>query len=254
MVKRLSSYYNQLTPYYKYIYQDWESSVSYQGEALNRVIRKYFGEGVIKILDVSCGIGTQSLGLAERGYQLTGIDISPEAIESAKKEAEERSLKIDFFTADMRRIEEYYQNPFDLIMACDNSIPHLLSKKEILKAFKGFFRATSVEGGCLISVRDYSNFDRGDGKSRIYPRKIHHVENGRIIIFDVWDFEGDIYQITTFIIEESSKGDLKTTAIRGGRYFCIETGELEYLFLQAGFKRVITLPDVFFQPIIVAMK
>jgi 2-polyprenyl-3-methyl-5-hydroxy-6-metoxy-1,4-benzoquinol methylase len=254
MEEKLRSYYDKLAPYYKYIYQDWESSVVRQGEALDSVIKEYFGNEVGRILDASCGIGTQAIGLAEMGYHLTGTDISPEAIRGAKDEAQKRGLDINFFVADMRRMEDIFQEPFDLIIACDNAVPHLLSKKEILKAFRGFYQGTKPQGGCLISVRDYSALDRESGKTRMFPRKIHRMAEGRMIMFDVWDFEGDFYEITTFIVEQNDSGEIKTSVVKGGKYFCIETGELEYLFLQAGFKKVITLQDRFFQPLIVAKK
>jgi SAM-dependent methyltransferase len=250
----LASYYDSLAPYYKYIYQDWEESIDRQGAALHGVIREYFGENISRILDASCGIGTQTLGLAALGYQLTGVDISPEAIRVAREEAAKRKLEIDFFLSDMRLIEEIQLDPFDLIIACDNAVPHLLSQKEILKAFRAFYGGTTSDGGCLISVRDYSKPERGSEKYRLFPRKVHTMEGGRLILFDLWEFEGDFYQLTTYFLHESEGGELKASAARGGKYYLIETQELEYLFLQAGFRQVITLQDRFFQPLIVARK
>lgn len=248
------SYYNQLAPFYKYIYKDWEESVEKQAGVLDQVIQEYFGGKVIKILDATCGIGTQSIGLAELGYQLTGTDISTAAIQIAIKAAKTRNLNVDFSVADMSKLEQIYQDPFDLIIACDNAVPHLLSKKEILKTFKGFFNGVNPGGGCLISVRDYASFDKNSQESRLVPRLTHQVEDGRIILFDLWEFDGDRYQITTYILEEMEGQDLKTTAVRGGKYYCIETDELEHLFLQAGFQKVITIRDRYFQPLLVAKK
>jgi len=248
------SYYNQLAPYYKFIYKDWESSVGKQAVVLDQVIREYFGNKVGRILDAACGIGTQSIGLAELGYQITGTDISSEAIRIAKKEAKIRNLEVDFTVADMKKLEQIYQDPFDLILACDNAVPHLLSKKEILKTFKGFYNGIAPGGGCLISVRDYGTIDRIDQDNRLVPRLTHQVEDGRIILFDLWEFDSDKYQITTYILEDLDGKDLKTTAVRGGKYYWIEIDELEHLFLQAGFQKVITIRDRYFQPLLLAHK
>lgn len=248
------SYYDQLAPFYKYIYRDWESSVGKQAAVLDQVIQEYFGDKVGRILDAACGIGTQAIGLAELGYQITGTDISSEAIRIAKKEAKIRKLEVDFTVADMKQLEQICQDPFDLILACDNAVPHLLSKKEILKTFKGFYSGIVPGGGCLISVRDYGTIDRIGQDTRLVPRLTHQTEDGRLILFDLWEFDGDKYQITTYILEELDGKDLKATAVRGGKYYCIEMDELEHLFLQAGFQKVITIRDRYFQPLLLAQK
>lgn len=52
-------------------------------------------QGVIrgkKVLDTCCGLGTNGLYLAEKGYEVTGIDISGKALELAEKKARGRSL------------------------------------------------------------------------------------------------------------------------------------------------------------------
>ncbi len=43
----------------------WESAVERQGEALDRLIRE-LAPGAHDVLDCACGIGTQTIGLAQR--------------------------------------------------------------------------------------------------------------------------------------------------------------------------------------------
>jgi hypothetical protein len=114
-------------------------------------------------------------------------------------------------------------------------VPHLLSKKEILKTFKDFYTGVISGGGCLICVRDYGTLTRGNRETRFVPRRVHEVEGGRVILFDLWDFKDDIYQSTIYVVEEFEDEELKITAAKGGKYYCIETDQLEHLFLQAGF-------------------
>ena len=71
----LETFYNQLAPYYKYLYDDWSKSVEKQAAILDQVIQEYFGDNINRIHDVACGIGTQAIGLAELGYRVTGSDI-----------------------------------------------------------------------------------------------------------------------------------------------------------------------------------
>src|SRR5512139_4257289 len=127
----IESFYNQLSPYYKYIFQDWDASVERHAGILDGVIHEYFGDGVHTILDAACGIGTQTIGLAKKGYQLTASDISAGELEKARLEAASRTLNIDFRLADMRTLGQMFQAKFDLVIACDNAVPHLLSDADI---------------------------------------------------------------------------------------------------------------------------
>ncbi|WP_309246574.1 class I SAM-dependent methyltransferase [Ramlibacter montanisoli] len=45
------------------------------------------------MLDAACGIGTQVLGLAEKGYELTASDLSPGALERLRQELHRRGLQ-----------------------------------------------------------------------------------------------------------------------------------------------------------------
>jgi hypothetical protein len=53
---------------------------------------------------------------------------------------------------------------------------------------------------------------------------------------------------------DKSDGTTETQAIRGGRYYCVTIPTLEKLMGEAGFKKVVTLRDRFFQPLILGMK
>ena len=68
-------FYNELADVYHLIYADWEQSIAQQASALDSIIRQHLGAGIESVLDASCGIGTQSLGLAQRGYAVTGSEL-----------------------------------------------------------------------------------------------------------------------------------------------------------------------------------
>jgi SAM-dependent methyltransferase len=249
---QIEAFYDNLAPYYKWLYADWDASVARHASILDAVIREAFGPHVREILDAACGIGTQTLGLAELGYRLTASDISSVEIELARVEASRRNLTVDFRVADMRRLWEVHQRQFDVIIACDNAIPHLLTDVDISRAFQQFYRCTASGGGCIISVRDYAAMERGG--RQFYPRLVHDTDQGRRILFDVWDFDGDSYDLTTYVVEDAGQELARTHVIRGGRYYCVTTGALEQLLRQAGFSEVRTLQDRFYQPLIVAVK
>ncbi|MGB5931881.1 MAG: class I SAM-dependent methyltransferase [Anaerolineae bacterium] len=49
-----------------------------------------------KALDICCGMGTNALYMAEKGFQVQGIDISPKATEYAREKAEKAGAEISF--------------------------------------------------------------------------------------------------------------------------------------------------------------
>ena len=100
-------FYAGLTPLYHLIHKDWNGSIVHQANKLDSVIREYWGDAS-SVLDVSCGIGTQSLGLSGLGYRVTASDLSIEEVERAKQEAAIRNLSVKFSVADMRFL--WYNN------------------------------------------------------------------------------------------------------------------------------------------------
>jgi 2-polyprenyl-3-methyl-5-hydroxy-6-metoxy-1,4-benzoquinol methylase len=177
-----------MSPFYHLIFpRGWEASITAHAQALDKIVRDYWGDAVRHILDVSCGIGTQALGLASLGYRVTASDLSPKAVERAGREAAQRGLNIDFSVADMRRAYAHHGQRFDVVLSADNAVPHLLSDDEILRALKQFFKCCKDGGGCIISVRDYEK-EAGTGNQVLnYGLR---VEKGvRYLIFQLREWE-----------------------------------------------------------------
>ena len=138
------------------------------------------------------------------------------------------------------------------MIACDNAIPHLLSDEEILQALREFHLCMTPAGGCLISVRDYANMERSGQKMN--SSTVHATEDGKLLLFDLWEFDGDFYDFTTYAVLDKGDDGLETQVMRGGRYYCVTLPTLEKLMRQAGFKKIVTLRERFFQPLIIGMK
>src|SRR5215471_1633957 len=147
--------YDEIATLYHLIYRDWNAVIAQQATALDAVIRHHIGPSPRSILDVSCGIGTQALGLAALGHAVTASDLTSAAVQRARREANQRHLAIHFTVADMRRCAEVHGSGFDVVLSADNSIPHLLSDDAIREAFGNFHRCIRPGGMAILGVRDY---------------------------------------------------------------------------------------------------
>lgn len=62
----------------------------------------YFKPGM-HVLDIACGEGRNSVWLAEQGCAVTGIDLSPLALDKARDLATRRGVHVEFEEADLRQ-------------------------------------------------------------------------------------------------------------------------------------------------------
>ena len=247
----VTEFYAGLAPFYHLVYGDWEASIERQAEQLDAIIRKTWGTGIRTVFDVSCGIGTQRLGLAALGYQIRASDLSPEGIDRARREAAKRGLDIDFTVADMREAYSRHGRQFDLVVSCDNSVPHLLTDADILTAFRQFFACTLPGGGSLITVRDYEQEDLIGQKVKLYGTR---EEAGKsYLVFQRWDCHHDLYDVSMYFVEDDGGVECRTHVMRT-TYYAIHVPRLLELLAEAGFTDVHRLDDQFFQPVIVGTR
>ncbi len=125
--------------------QTWgwgEPDRSEEIEFYSELARKYGG----KVLSLVCATGDIARGMAEKGFQVTGVDIEPEMIAAAKK----NSPDIDnprFLTGDVTSLH-LPDTGFDFAFIGTGDFHHLVSEGEMLKALTGVYQCLKNEG-CL---------------------------------------------------------------------------------------------------------
>ena len=243
-------FYEKMTPFYHLIYPDWERSIERQAAQLHKVIQENWGNEVQTILDVSCGIGTQALGLAHLNYQVTGSDLSETAVERAKQEAQKRWVEIPFSVADMRQVYSHHQEQFEVVISCDNAVPHLLTDDDILQAFQQFFKCTQAGGGVIVTVRDYEKEER---RTQIKPEGVRVEDGNRYILLQVWEFEGEIYEMSMYVVKDGGNAECTTQVMRA-KYYAVGTTRLLALLKEAGFEDVKRVDGAYYQPVLVGTR
>ena len=245
------SFYDQLAPFYHLIFGEWNTTIERHGIALDSIIKEFWGTEIKTIVDLTCGIGTQTICLAQRGYEVTASDLSQAAVERARREIASRGLAVELSVADMLDAAAHHKKQFDLVIACDNAVPHLLTDEDLLRAFQEFYKCARPGGGCLISVRDYEKEERSG--IQVKPFGIRIEGETRYLVFQVWDFHGLIYDLAMYFVED--RGAQKcVTHVMHSKYYAVGIDTLISLMTRAGFERVQRLDDRFFQPVILGFK
>jgi ubiquinone/menaquinone biosynthesis C-methylase UbiE len=113
---------------------------------LKRLLRKNQ-----KILDLACGYGRFTIPLAKQGYNIQGIDISPNLIAKAKKTSKKERLSLKFQIGDMKTLP-YDNNSFDSIICMWSAFIELSKEKDQIKALKEMLRILKEGGFAFLEM------------------------------------------------------------------------------------------------------
>ncbi len=226
---------------YDLLLEDWRHYCSEQGELLHGLFNRYRRKPVKTVLDCTCGIGTQCIGLAPFGYILTGTDISGRSIARARREAETMGADVTFDKADIRRLDEVIDRRFDAVISCDNSLPLLLTEVDLAAALEQMNGRLNPGGLCVISLRNYDAVT--SEKSRIHPRNIHERGKERIIVFDLRELDDDGFVVFhIFYVRETEAG----VDVRRRKMVCRAVSRRDFVRMleSAGFQDIERIPEI----------
>ena len=113
--------------------------------SIDFLIKQLHLKGTEKILDLACGFGRHSLEFARRGYDVTGIDITPAYIDYANEQAKKENLNAKFICQDIRTIT--FDKEFDVVLnMADGAIGYLEDDGENHKIFSVIAKALKNGG------------------------------------------------------------------------------------------------------------
>lgn len=246
-----ADFYDRLSPKYHLLYEDWPAAVAQQGRALSDLL---LGAGLVigePIHDAACGIGTQTLGLLAEGHRVSASDLSAASVDRLNAEMSARGFYAPTWVDDMRTLERVSDASLAALMACDNSLPHLLTDGEILRALGAWRRCLRRGGVLVISVRDYAVIPRVDPDVR--PYGLRRDGDRRFLAVQTWEWHGDQYDLRLYLTVEHADGRCETEVLVS-RYYAVTVRRLLELLGEAGFEGACREDGVLFQPVIVARK
>ena len=86
------------------------------------------------VVELGCGTGSFTQVLRRKGYDIIGIDMSPEMLDLARKKSADSGLDIMYLEQDMRELD-LYCTAGTIVSVCD-SINYLLEDEDVINTFK----------------------------------------------------------------------------------------------------------------------
>ena len=214
----LAQYYDQLT-----------TDVQY--EAWANYIQKHFDRQkhpVHSIVELACGTGSLAKLLAQRGYAVTAVDISPDMLSVAAEKCE--GLNVLFLCQDMAKLT--LLEPADAVVCCLDSVNYVTRPAQLQKAFRRVWQALCPGGIFLFDAKAPQALEGADGRTYL-----DETDD----LYCVWRGEYNPkrricgFGIDLFALQEDGSWD------RGGEYheeFAYTRDELVSYLEQAGFQYI----------------
>jgi ubiquinone/menaquinone biosynthesis C-methylase UbiE len=212
--------FDAYSEYYDLLYKDkdYDSETEY----IEKFIKKYNPDAKT-ILDLGCGTGRHDFIFAERGYRVTGVELSEQMIENANKKLKSSGIifeNLEFVKGDIKEImlnEEY-----DIIVSLFHVMSYQTKNADIKKTLKtvkrhlksdGVFIFDFWYGPAVLTIRPESRIKRLESKEYLIERAAQPV-----------------LKINENVVDVNYKVKIKEIS-NGNNSEIIETHSMRYFFL-----------------------
>jgi SAM-dependent methyltransferase len=195
-----------------------------------------------KVLDAACGTGRHAIALAQRGYQVTGADLSPGMIERARENAARAEVDVSFAVAGFGQLATRVGAGFDAVLCLGNSLPHVLTAETLLETIADFLALLRPGGVLLIQNRNLDAVVAN--QARWMPLQSYREDSQEWMFIRFYDFESDgtiTFNVVTLRRDSSSDW---TQHVEGTKLYPWRADQLVAACGIAGFEEVTTYGDM----------
>jgi len=138
---------------YLKLYKHDEGQSSKEADAVVRMLQCEPGDS---LLDLACGFGRHSVLLAQKGFLVTGYDLSEGFLKRAREMSEILKVNVDWIQGDMRNIQ--FDSEFDVVINMFTAFGFFEREEDDLTVLKGVHKALKPGGQFLMDVinREYA--------------------------------------------------------------------------------------------------
>ena len=137
----------------------------------SRELARVLDSGLVspgRAVELGCGTGTNSVYLAQRGFEVTALDCSPLALERAKQRAAQAGVSVDFVLADLCQFEKVLP-PFDFVF--DRGCYHCARRID-LAGFLKTLASLTRPGSRYLVLTGNANEQSDEGPPRLHEHEI----------------------------------------------------------------------------------
>jgi len=199
MNTELSAFNQNYSKYYDLFYRD--KPYKQECDFLEDIFKEYGKKEVKTLLDMGCGTGGHIMTMAQRGYNVIGIDSAPGMIEIAKEKAKKKGLNLDLRV--MKFQDLFLGKKFDVIECMFNTIDYIIENDELKKTLSNVKTHLKKRG---LFIFDFRN--AAPSLNDYSPKRVIHIKSGKRDIFRISkssvDSEKRIFntKYECFVVEE----------------------------------------------------
>jgi SAM-dependent methyltransferase len=101
-----------------------------------------------RVIDLGCGTGANAIWLVQQGFETTGMDISPLAIERARKRAAEAGTQVRLVAGDVLEPPAEIGGPYDFVF--DRGCYHIVRRISAERYLATLLQITRPGSLCLV--------------------------------------------------------------------------------------------------------
>ena len=184
------------------------------------------------VVELGCGTGSFTMVMAKKGYDIMGIDLSPEMLDVARRKSSEAGLDIMYLEQDMRELDLYCTTG-TVVSVCD-SINYLLEDEDVVETFKLVNNFLFPKGIFIFDFNTLHKYRDVIGDATIaenredcsfiwenYYHEEEHINEYDVTIFAKCDKDDEIFRrsVETHYQRGYTLGEMKSFAEAAGLEF-----------------------------------
>lgn len=228
-VVQKSSFQGEIVKYYNTFFLD-EKRLKSEISHIQGLIEKYAVlEGKPAILDIGCGTGAHDIKLAQRGFQVKGVDISEDMIVFARNSATIENVEFECGNIQQRSFGEAY----NVCISLSHVIGYQLENSEVEKMLSNIYESLQIGGIFIFNFYNVAGVLENGLRAQ---KKEVMLEDGRILRFSnaEMDFAQSVLNLDYYYFIDEGDKHFEVEISEKMRYFSKK--EISYFLEKAGFQ------------------
>jgi ubiquinone/menaquinone biosynthesis C-methylase UbiE len=217
-------------------YVPWESRLAREIPFLEDQLRS---AGARRVIDCACGPGRHAVALAQRNFEVTGFDVSPEMLSRARNHARDMNVEIALIEGRFEALPSKTHGQFDGLLCLGNALSAAEDSEIIRKIVCEFARALKPGGVAITQTVDFEVVVPERVKAA--PVRAFHDENKELVF--VKSFVRVEDRVFIHWVSLESKEDGWDSEVSCREVTAIEPDFLKNAFTEAGFSSVVVFGD-----------